>query len=130
MSDVKHTPGPWEYDWGQKRDGVVENWIVGPVDGNADINTIVSIANDYEGAENTAHLIAAAPELLEALKALTPSEANSDDWWCPQCEGYVVATFSECCDTCGTLLTDCQPPEEWHTKALAAIAKAEGKTNE
>jgi hypothetical protein len=109
MSEMKHTQGPWQYDWGQKVNGVIQYWIIGTVDGDGDINTIASIGNDIDGAENAAQLIAAAPELLEALKAFTKMYVNmikSGDCgnWNPEEDAEVI-------------------------QARKAIAKAEGKTD-
>lgn len=36
------------------------------------------------------------------------------DWYCPTCKDYLSGsrvTFNECCDTCGTKLTDVVCPE-------------------
>ncbi|WP_421782672.1 hypothetical protein [Kiloniella litopenaei] len=123
MSEVKHTQGPWEYDWGQKRDGVVENWIVGQVDGDEFSNVIVSIANDYDDAENTARLIAAAPDMKSlAEKAVNAasfySVEPSDDersQWLETTEEY-VASLEMALD-------------ELEYDAKKAIAKVEGKTD-
>lgn len=59
---MKHTPGPWRADWDDNG-----QWYVEPlgVTGSAlrgDSGDCIEAAN--------AHLIAAAPELLEALQAL------------------------------------------------------------
>ena len=66
----KHTPGPWEIDWYICRAGNEELWRVprsiGPV--YTDHN---HWAGNYITADKAdAHLIAAAPDLLEALKKL------------------------------------------------------------
>ncbi|WP_085908316.1 hypothetical protein [Kiloniella majae] len=133
MSEVKHTTGPWIVipHWNNSCDDRLE---IKPVfDGppvHGEWASLAEIHNYEDQVVANARLIAAAPELLEALKALTPPELNSSDWWCPECKDYTDATFSECCTHCGTSLTDCQPSEEWHTKALAAIRKAEGATND
>ena len=67
MTDTKHTPGPW----------VWEHWKMGLTAQNG---TSVLAYYDYEGMslhgktedehEANAHLIAAAPDLLEALEAI------------------------------------------------------------
>lgn len=38
-------------------------------------------------------------------------EAN-DDWWCPNCNSYVIATYEENCSSCGMCLPDEQPNDE------------------
>lgn len=74
MSEVKHTPGPWEVDehagrleivgrpnWKCRRFGVEGEWRVAVVD---------DLSEDQDGAEfeteANARLIAAAPDMLEA----------------------------------------------------------------
>lgn len=66
MSASKHTPGPWEVD------------MYGDVTANGE--DVARIATTGECAERDARLIAAAPELLEALRpfisaTLTPNGA-------------------------------------------------------
>lgn len=80
---IEHTPGPWQAE-GQK--------VIKP-------GGMVHIASTYEGSpEANARLIAAAPELLEALEGLARP-----------------CVFIEACGLCG--LCD----------ANAVIAKARGK---
>lgn len=69
MTDtVKHTPGPWFAKWSRYREGVFfvqagmpSNRILARFDGDGDGPDAQSIAD--------ARLIAAAPDMLEALKA-------------------------------------------------------------
>ena len=63
----KHTPGPWK----------VRNqyWIVGP-DGGSICKTEYADGIAVKSREENARLIAAAPDLLEALRVLT-QEADS-----------------------------------------------------
>ena len=56
----KHTPGPWEYG---EQEGEYVIW-------NPDIGTIATTCADMADQEANAALIAAAPELLEALQGL------------------------------------------------------------
>ena len=101
MTDTKHTPGPW----------VWEHWQMGLTAQNG---TSVLAYYDYEGMslhgktedehEANAHLIAAAPDLLEALDRMI---AEYDLWG-----GYNDDGFKS-----GTILS-----------ARAAIAKAKGQT--
>jgi len=65
---AKHTPGPWAIDWNVSRIDVF----------SADAATLVATirrstlsAGIDDVAKANARLIAAAPELLEALKAIT-----------------------------------------------------------
>jgi len=60
----KHTPGPWK---ASLRHGNSDEWeIMSPSDGNWKVATVDTI-------KANANLIAAAPELLEALKDLAES---------------------------------------------------------
>lgn len=95
----KHTPEPWQIDWYICREKGKELWRVprsiGPACADHDHWAGNHIAVDAPDAR----LIAAAPELLEALKALD-------------------ALFSPC-------VRD-STQADWIDKARAAIAKAEG----
>jgi hypothetical protein len=70
-SDLTHTPGPWVAEFtgphATTRDGMWEIAPVGP-DGQPDWDREVAATADTN--EANARLIAAAPELLEALKAM------------------------------------------------------------
>lgn len=117
---MTHTKGPWEV--------VRLSSISGPF----------SIRMDYDGQrkfygaqmvarEADAHLISAAPDLLEALKELLPQlDLPNDMWWCPVCKkavsGYEV-TYQEYHETCGAYLSDVNHRDFWK-EALAAIRKA------
>ena len=72
---TKHTPGPW-------RSGDMFNTIFGPPNGNPAPEIIASV---HTNRKANARLIAAAPELLEALKrchsAFQQSPLNKDDDW-------------------------------------------------
>lgn len=78
----KYTPGPWHFDWTTKVNGVIQGWAVGPADKPLDevdhIDPVVWLDNDTENAEANARLIAAAPELLEALKVASDAIASGD----------------------------------------------------
>lgn len=60
----KHTPGPWEYaEWGRR--------IISGT-GNAEILVATVAINTYrDQGRHNANLIVAAPNLYEALKAMT-----------------------------------------------------------
>ncbi len=65
MSKTRHTPGPWQHIGG---DGRKERWI-----GDKDAVTLCVVESaryryDPDELEANARLIAAAPEMLEALK--------------------------------------------------------------
>ena len=78
MSDQpKHTPGPWF----AKRTGGVGyfEWYVGRDGENYPIAEDIADPMTRDQSEANAHLIAAAPDLLEALKAAT-SFPLSDSW--------------------------------------------------
>lgn len=66
----KHTPGPWEIDMGS-----VHGWTVyGPAtDEHADPGGLTVVAEGARGPD--ARLIAAAPELLKALRMVRDTEA-------------------------------------------------------
>jgi len=57
---MKHTPGPWKAD----------NWATGWTVSAPDSHYSVCHLEDCNNAEANAHLIAAAPDLLEACKNL------------------------------------------------------------
>lgn len=64
MSATKHTPGPWRYGLAQNYQG----FFVAP--GNATL-TLAAVHNYPAHTEANAKLIAAAPDLLEALKKIS-----------------------------------------------------------
>lgn len=67
MSGVKHTPGPWEANFSfPGRDGIGDVWQI-DADGHAVCTTQFCYAPNTEA---NALLIAAAPDLLEALEAV------------------------------------------------------------
>ena len=67
MEQQKHTPGPWEAEWHRK----YKQWNVFPESGKA-VVSVTDLCGEYskEETEANARLIAAAPELLEALQGL------------------------------------------------------------
>ena len=75
MSNPKHTPGPWTFDAGN-RDVVRTETGCNPI-------LIAQLYKDSR-TEANAHLIAAAPEMLEALKkihAIDTSELGNEFNW-------------------------------------------------
>lgn len=61
---TQHTPGPWRVDYDQRPDGADQ--IL-----DANERTVAFIATPKEDHETDARLIAAAPAMLEALRALS-----------------------------------------------------------
>lgn len=97
---TKHTPGPWRIFWGRDGNTYPLN-IWGPVGSDhAAFRSVVTSFGRKASDESTANanLIAAAPELLEALKAILDTTAFAHD----------------------------EPEAEVHQRALSAIRKAEG----
>jgi hypothetical protein len=69
MSDQpKHTPGPWFAK--RAGDGRYFEWYVGRDGGNCSIAEDITDPVTRDPSEANAHLIAAAPDLLEALKMM------------------------------------------------------------
>lgn len=107
MGDVKHTPGPWRIDYNQG-----DIWIGPHINGGPEVLTVVNMpTRAYAGPAlqariADARLIAAAPDLVEALKAATA--------------------------TCQTFLDDCGDVRDFTTQAdindwEEIISKAEGQ---
>jgi hypothetical protein len=73
MSESKHTPGPWRYQEGTD----AYTHIV-----HTGVNRFLcQLAQDTSGvAEANARLIAAAPDLLEALQLVCATLGQSNDW--------------------------------------------------
>ena len=87
MNENKHTEGPWEY-----KDS--NGHIYGDV-GGLDFESVAVIkpiiySQGEETKEANAHLIAAAPEMLEELVKAVKIIENSDAWWidCPDKGGF------------------------------------------
>jgi hypothetical protein len=108
MSDVKHTPGPWHKDdCGALRGSNGARVIVSGL-GLAFLTGYVS-EQDKAEMEANARLIAAVPDLLEALKACEPYVAHFQGGWSGHTPGNI--------DTAELLAT-----------IRAAIMKAEGRS--
>ena len=94
----KHTPGPWRYQRDKEGTGfVAHSYVWGPK------VTVHCAGGDLNHAEPDMRLIAAAPDLLDALQL---------------CEGNIAS-----------LLASAHPRVygEWLTVVRAAIAKATGE---
>ena len=104
MSNAKHTPGPWFIDHSMKR--FAEPGHIAISAANHAVLAQVVVRMDDEDEDSgwllaNAHLIAAAPELLEALQRLS--------------------------DQCERLRLSGQKETDAERKARAAIAKATGE---
>ena len=77
MSEEKHTPGPWHADISRSYgfpSSLTPNIPINPVVMGSPVNrSLAKVPRLYPEAEANARLIAAAPDLLDALKALTHS---------------------------------------------------------
>ena len=111
----KHTKGPWIID-AQTVDKAIAIRGAGDNDGwNYLYAEVQDDDCDPETAKANAHLIAAAPELLEAAQSLETAELHRMN--CDECEGDDVP---ELCATCFPLFDDAR------LRRRAAIAKATG----
>jgi hypothetical protein len=99
---TKHTEGPWEVAGGTNKNGDLFVWPVlkpGEMGGHG----VAKVCGEYDDqVQANARLIAAAPELLEALRATVDllEEAHQyesdnghggDDGPCPYCDGIDAA---------------------------------------
>jgi hypothetical protein len=106
----KHTPGPWMYD---HVDGVV---FALQDNGERDVDVCTMPVEEAETSRECvihadARLIAAAPELLEALRET------------------LNVVEGETCGECGVECETCEcDGSAWWRRARAAIAKAEGRS--
>lgn len=80
MDAAQHTPGPWRTNIARRSDnGIVAAHIVAADGGNI---AQVAIYDDVPGlTEAHARLIAAAPELLEALREVVAISDRKHDAW-------------------------------------------------
>ena len=75
----KHTPGPWQIDWYICREKGKELWRVPRSIGPACADHDHWAGNHITVDAADAHLIAAAPELLEALQDMVSDHASLSD---------------------------------------------------
>ncbi len=104
MTTAKHTPGPWL---------VTRQYVVGPRDesDSQGFGMVVGVADVYgENRNQDAHLIAAAPDLLEALKGAIGALEFSRDYHADL--SNAEQAFAQ----------------DRLDAALAALAKAEGRS--
>lgn len=102
--EVKHTPGPWQAEWPECEG----NRYVSSTVTTVCTETAVCVLREDQEAD--ARLIAAAPDLLEALRELNEA---FDDGLCNS----------------GTPGFDSNRLGRAQVQAVAAIAKAEGRSN-
>lgn len=111
MAKTKHTPGPWSAQLNAPTAAIPGHLIEA-----GDVRHPVALLWEGVGTKGkprqiaNAHLIAAAPELLDALRAAVLNCPHDED--CDYIAGEVAVA-----DDC-----DC-----WKANARAAIAKAEGR---
>ena len=87
MNEIKHTPGPWNIEWGMAQGGEGHHVVDGRDMNELSVVATVHFHDDAEGeTKDNAHLIAAAPDLLAALKSIAadapsvkPSRVDSDN---------------------------------------------------
>ena len=83
----KHTPGPWAFvaadDISSEHRYISSHWVSGPFTDESQYRTICDIAkwDTQERQIANAQLIAAAPDLLEALEAVLECGSTTDQWW-------------------------------------------------
>lgn len=119
MSDTNYTPRPWkvgrkEGDW-----QCIDGGMGTPHEHYKLAKVVVGIeGRAYGMGDANAHLIAAAPDLYEALAAEVSRRARTEGSAPYQCgSGYEIGD-SEChCDDCGL-----------HRTSVEALAKARGET--
>lgn len=69
-----HTPGPWKATHSDPAEGVDCWWITANVLPSNGEKEICSVPSGYRSVEANAHLIAAAPELLAALRGIVADD--------------------------------------------------------
>ena len=74
---TKHTQGPWGISNNATENREPTEWLIG-CGGVGGGKVVATITNAHEEASANAHLIAAAPELLEACEWLM---ATNSYWW-------------------------------------------------
>lgn len=96
MSGHKHTPGPWEHC--HASDG---RCACGRIYSTSTDTEVASLASDEDAAQGdervaNAHLIAAAPDMLDALEGILAhyvalAESGDAGFWNPEMEPQVLA---------------------------------------
>lgn len=121
MSDTEFTPGPWfVHDFtelfGERKKSPISNVTVSC--STPDSITVANMGSALTGtvaeALANANLIAAAPDLYDALTESLAFAEYADSGACTYCGG--LAGINIDCRVC-----------QWHDKATAALAKARGE---
>ena len=87
---MAHTPGPWKVSYYAATRKPAHRWTVGGYEWVEPYGaTVCEMSGNPERAEANAHLIAAAPDLLAALKALV--EQYGDPKYMPDAPGWAEA---------------------------------------
>ena len=94
--NAKHTPGPWSLAKVKNDSGRITHLV--PIDSEKmSLLTVVDDGETYFGAvylDSDANLIAAAPELLEALKRAVDNP-NDDAYWIEQARAAIAKATGE-----------------------------------
>ncbi len=87
MSENNWTPGPWKYRDGKEKYAKGSQWHYGFLICSTDGEQIAQTSGRYDGTdEPNARLIAAAPELYEALKNMLDKYGCGTALKCPDCD--------------------------------------------
>ncbi len=97
-------------------DGVGQSPFLGQV---AEAVTLVARIIDQETCNTHDQLV----DLVDLLRRFVPPIDREKDYWCPQCQELVTATFAEHCPDCGLFLTDVQPDTAWILTVHEALEK-------
>ena len=120
----KYTPGPWKFDWeDDNRTWAIVKSPTGKIIANVNTESgpdIAPLVSEKMPAQSNAQLIAAAPDLFAALKAILPMAENGAAT--PGHEGFCGPEQSCDCE-CMHAAYD----SERLNQARAAIRKAEGE---
>lgn len=133
MTNSKHTPGPWKITWHiawSEENGKRIPLFIGEEETEFGVRPIVTTDSGVYGPNAAnACLIAAAPELFEALSLLLGSEKSEEDIGWRGTQHKNADWFS--CEFCKATHNDCtlipHTPNCHITRCRTAIAKARGE---
>lgn len=92
MSEMKHTPGPWKFDPAYATYGRYSRGEPAVIETpRGDIIIDQGVGRGHDEAKANARLIAAAPELYEALKAIFPDDGHNES---DGCEDHRACLFA------------------------------------
>lgn len=133
MSEHKHTPGPWQFGGFELYEGSGKRFNISQAEGAAFTYGYSDVAQTIEGErlsvqEANARLIAAAPELLDALRELVACKRMKEQIAIQQ--GLVIET-DEDMEEMDRIMSDYarRQPRAWENAALI-LAKATGATHD